>query len=196
MSTWTKQEWGNHIADLGANGEDPSKGTDIIVNHHIQIEASIVAQECIETHYWGNAAGLPLLTDSILEAQYCRHSNLMYERDSDRRAAGEDNLYFGSPLAYTAKVWKLGSHRVRKCASACRIYLDEGMHGRNISKTAKTQEQADILGLCPLCKQPDSQRHWLIECRYSGSVNIRDRTSAELQETIDKMHVEAQARTP
>ena len=49
--TWTKQEWGNHIADLVANGEDPTRGTDIKLNHHVQIEATTVISECVETYY-------------------------------------------------------------------------------------------------------------------------------------------------
>ena len=52
-STWTKQEWGNHIADLVANGDDPSRGTDIHINHHRQIKATTVVSECVETYYWG-----------------------------------------------------------------------------------------------------------------------------------------------
>ena len=42
INTWTKLQWGNHIADLVANGEDPSIGNDIQINHHHRVEATEV----------------------------------------------------------------------------------------------------------------------------------------------------------
>ena len=155
-----------------------------------------MVSECVETYYWGDANGLPLFTDPIQEAQHHRHNNLMYERDSDRREAKEDDLYFGSPLAYTASVWNSNSSRITKRAAHCRIYLDKGMHGRNLLKTAKTIEQVDFLGMCPLCKQPDSQKHWLMEFCNSGSRANRERTNTELIAAIEVMSEEARAKTP
>ena len=83
----------------------------------------------------------------------------MYERDGDRRAAGDLDLYYGSPMGYTVNVHKLKKKSFRKRATLCRIYLDKGMHGGNLLKTARTPEQKLVYGLCPICKQTDSQRH-------------------------------------
>jgi hypothetical protein len=57
MDTWTKIQWGNHIADLVANGDDPSIDTDIQINHHYIVEASEVVRETVETIFWSNEAG-------------------------------------------------------------------------------------------------------------------------------------------
>ena len=70
------------------------------------------------------------------------------------------------------------------------------MHGRNLLKTARTIEQADVLGLCLLCKQPDSQKHWLMDCCNSGSRAIRERTNTELFAAIEIMSEEARSKTP
>ena len=75
--TWTKVQWGNHIADLVANGEDPSIGNDIIINHHHKVEATEIVRESIETFFWSNEEGTPLLSDPILEAQRNRFTNLI-----------------------------------------------------------------------------------------------------------------------
>ena len=68
------------------------------------------------------------------------------------------------------------------------------MHGRNLLKTARTIEQVDVLGLCPLCKQPDSQKHWLMDCCNSGSRAIRERTNTELFAALEVMSEEARAK--
>ena len=119
--------------------------------------------------------GSPLLSDPILEARRTRFTDLMYTRDEDRRAAGEPDLYHGSPMGYTVRVHKLKKKSIRQRADRCRIYLDKGMHDRNLLKTARTPEQLTVYGLCPNCKQPDSQRHWVLECANSGASNIRER---------------------
>ena len=175
MDTWTKLQWGNHIADLVANGEDPSIGNDIQINHHHRVEATEVVRETVETIFWSNVEGSPLLSYPILEARRTRFADLMYTRDEDRRAAGEPDLYHGSPMGYTVRVHRLKKKSIRQRAVRCRIYLDKGMHGRNLLKTARTPEQLTVYGLCPNCKQPDSQRHWVLECANSGASNIRER---------------------
>ena len=139
--------------------------------------------------------GSPLLSDPILEARRTRFTDIMYTRDEDRRAAGEPDLYRGAPMGYTVKVHNLKKKSIQQRAVCCRTYLDKRMHGRNLLKTARTPEQLTVYGLCPDCKQPDSQHHWVMECANSGAVNIRERTRSELQAAIERMELEAMTKT-
>ena len=132
--------------------------------------------------YWSDSVGSVLLSDPIEEAKIARYNNAMLERDADRINQGDDPIYSNSATAMTAKVWNAKDLSIQKWASRCRIIFDKGMHGRNLLKTARTEAQTRVLGLCPICKAVDSQRHWLCQCSYSGADRIRAAPEKKLQQ--------------
>ena len=87
----------------------------------------------------------------------------------------------------TARMWNFKKLFIRQLASTCRIFMDKGMHGRNLLKTARTEAAKQVLGLCPICKQPDSQYHWLMECSCSAANRIRYTTTQEISKAINDM---------
>ena len=50
-TTWSREDWGNHIADRVANGGNPLD--EIWVEHHAKVQANHMALHTIDTWYWG-----------------------------------------------------------------------------------------------------------------------------------------------
>ena len=103
VETWSREDWGNHIADRVANGEPPPEC--VTVNHHIQLDSSKITVKLMTGFYWSDSVGRVLLSDPIEEAKIVRYNNAMLERDADRINQGDDPIYSNSATAMTAKVW-------------------------------------------------------------------------------------------
>jgi hypothetical protein len=194
VETWSREDWGNHIADRVANGEPPPEC--VTVNHHIRLDSSLIAMKLMTGYYWSDSVGRVLLSDPMEEAKIVRFNKAMLERDADRIEQGEDPIYSNSPTFITAKMWNAKALSIQQWASRCRIIYDKGMHGRNLGKTARTEAQKQVLGLCPICKAVDSQQHWLCQCDYLGANRIRTATRTEAETALTNMIREEAAKSP
>ena len=103
---------------------------------------------------------------------------------------GEEPLHLGSAMEFSASVGNLHKLPISMRATAIRTTLDKHVQGRLYSKFAKTNEERTIFGQCPLCKQPDSQHHYLLDCNYPQAKKIRQDTLLEATEVITKIRQE------
>jgi hypothetical protein len=65
-----------------------------------------------------------------------------------------------------------------------RIIWDWNCHGGRLKRFAKTEAAAAMAEKCPLCGQPDSQRHWILQCPDSASIRLRLKCKALMDSTI------------
>ena len=59
-----------------------------------------------------------------------------------------------------------------------RIIWDHYMHGGNYRKLGIND------GLCKLCQQPDSVRHWISECNHTTAAALRDASAVSVENHI------------
>ena len=79
--------------------------------------------------------------------------------------------------------WKLKDLTVGSRARAARFIHDCHWHMGQAAKAAKTPEEANTLGTCPVCKiAMDSQDHWLCRCPHPLLQNTRAVWYAKIEE--------------
>ena len=108
------------------------------------------------------------------------------ERDQNAlRTDPSDHIYHGSSYCHIVNFW--GYNRLSDISKRCetmRIIWDLSCHGGRLKKFAKTAATARIAAKCPLCGQPDSQRHWMLLCPDPASVRLRQACTSLMESTI------------
>ena len=95
-------------------------------------------------------------------------------------------------MEFSAGVWNMAKLSIHPRAQAVRLTMDKQVQGRLYSKFAKTDEGRVTFGLCPLCKQPDSQHHYILDCNYPHAKRIRQETILEATDMMTTIRQEQQ----
>ena len=191
---WTHQEWGNHLADLVAGGK-PLPENLLNVNSSTALPATEVATDIQSSWFWSApSSNTLLLTDILNDARDSRWENYQSNRDAPHELADEEPLHLGSAMEFSAYLFNLPKLPITKRASAVRLIMDKHVQGRLYSKMAKTDADKLTFSLCPLCKQPDSQYHFIFDCNYPQAKRIRQETLLEATNAATLLRAAEQAK--
>ena len=80
-----------------------------------------------------------------------------------------------------ATIFQQAKVSIKAAAQNIRVFWDKSWHGGNQAKGANTPEDQQITAQCPLCHQPDSQRHWLLECQEPAVAAARRSYIAQIK---------------
>ena len=77
-------------------------------------------------------------------------------------------------LTLAAKVFGMDKCSITYASQKMRIIYDKGWYGRHLLKAIRNMTgDVPIDSLCPLCKMPDSLRHWTSECQDNAMLTCR-----------------------
>jgi hypothetical protein len=186
---WTKDDWGNWIADRIA-----AQDLKILRDHGLHIiQFSISAKELysslLYTGQWyiGDEKRLPVEprgVDTLIHQGIW--SLYLSERDEFRKQRGEDAKWVpDSSMDHAAKIYDLVKLSFTTASSRVRIIYDKGYLGGNRAKDSKlSDEERSLARRCILCGQDDSQDHWLHFCTHSTLASLRQTILTELNSKI------------
>ena len=177
--TWTKDDWGNWLADRVA-----AEDYDILSQHGInviqfRIKATTMYDLLLSHGQWylGDRNGKPI-PPAGLDDIAARHLATAYhqERDEYRIRDGRVPMWeHNSTMEHAAEVYQLQSASSSKASTITRVIYNKGYHGGNRAKDSKLQPEGKIrIGKCLLCQHQDSQDHWLHHCPNRVLTKIRE----------------------
>jgi hypothetical protein len=177
--TWTKDDWGNWIADRIA-----AEDYDILTQHGInviqfRIKATTMYELLLSHGQWyiGDRQGKPI-PPAGLDGIAARQLATAYHQERDEyriRDGREPTWEHNSTMEHAAEVYQLQSASSTKASTITRIIYNKGYHGGNRAKDSKLQPEEKIrTGQCLLCPHQDSQNHWLHHCSNRVLTKIRE----------------------
>ena len=127
--------------------------------------------------------GVQVVLDEGLMREY------LSERDEYRRQREEHPMWLhDSTMVHAAEIYAMPSASATLASTLARIIYNKGFHGGNRAKDEKlTEEEREETRLCLLCGHPDSQDHWLHECKYRPCQSIRNDTLITLNKHITNL---------
>ena len=153
------------------------------------------AREVLDTilvgqYYWGRRLinNNNLYTFTSLAKGVGDYTWHKYLQERDQRALRtdpSDHIYHGSSYCHIVNFW--GYNRlsdISKRSGTMRIIWDWSCHGGRLKRFAKTAEAKAVASKCPLCGQPDSQRHWILLCPDPASVRLRQACISKMESTV------------
>jgi hypothetical protein len=174
---WSFDEQMNAVADhLAANPLFPRVGPS--EHPHVMLRREYTGYEIPasdflppllphSTPYISDPAGTPsaLQGTANLRAQQ-RSTQYLLARDHSRANAYQprEPLWTHTSPATTARAAHFASATAKEQAFLNRLMWDKHMHGGNLHKNSNPELHPP--GPCPLCSQPDSLRHWTVECPH------------------------------
>ena len=114
----------------------------------------------------------------------------LIDRDIYRVRRGLEEKWQEVHLGFIEDVWKTRKLRMGKLATMNRLLWDRGWHGGNRTKTtcpAGATEEEWIS--CGDCGQPDSQNHWIRECKADHIKAVRLVTKSKVHEFLGKIQL-------
>ena len=179
--TWTRDEWGNHLADKVAEGDRLH-----VMNTTPQAQWTVVtALDALELLrgegelYIGDYRGQPKALHGIMDAVHTiRHERYTLHRDT---TLGAGYYWQDNTLSLSASIFNGNSKSTGHHAHTARMVYDKHWHGRNRAKNSRlTTEERDETATCHLCGGTDSQSHAFRSCTH-------DNISAICMQTYDAM---------
>ena len=201
---WTKDMWGNHLADRTAAGEFTSP-TDyqydglfdnlISISPFPTLDASLISSllPLPNVWYFGSPSGQLKSKSLTEEVNGRRATRYLATRDSYRRDRDLPPKWQNYHLPLTARIWQLkGKQQISNMVN--RLIFDKHWHSGNRAKASKSPLQTSQLEKCPFCPNPDSAAHWIVHCqentravviRQDLSRLIRDRSKSLIADNPD-----------
>ena len=188
VTTWTMDDWGNHLADKIA-----SKSRTVLRTIHPDIKwTTVTALEVIGSlprqgeYYFGDMSGRPSALHGITDH--------VHQVRRDRYTAARDLQRDGGPkwmdntIQFAAKVYNGCRGSSGQYAHTARMIWDKHWHGRNRSKQrGLLPDGQHAAAVCHMCDTPDSQHHCFRWCNHSNVRAIREETSSALRH-YEQMH--------
>ena len=196
-SLWTREMWGNHLADRVASGTITSstsyqykKDSDYIfeliplpAQNATSLSTSLLPPDF---WYFGKEDG-QITSGSILDAiKTQRLDSYIKKRDANRRLRDLPPKWSTYNIPLMGTLWQLSAHPQSRTVRN-RIIYDKHWHGGNIAKSLTDPTQIIIQSKCPLCHNADSAAHWITECTTPRAVAIRTDTIKSLQSLINTL---------
>jgi hypothetical protein len=179
---WTRPQWGNYYADLIAKNDSREYSR----NH---LEWSLLPLERIvrsnSKWHWIQNTG-HLLLDSLPKAiQAYTHLQYMKDRDEYRAKRELPIKWQSAKVGLINDLWKPAKSTLKAKAYAYRLTYDKGWHGGNRGKSAAPDTQTEEeWAACGLCKLPDSQHHWIRECKHPAVATAREAAEDKVLEIL------------
>ena len=200
-SLWTREMWGNHLADRAAAGLLATASIysykDNFENHLSIFPIPTMTADSLSAllsppdHWYFGTSDMQMRTPSIMEAvQLARLLRYLRDRDADRAKRRLPPQWSNYQIPLAARVWNF-SRTPASIYFHQRLLWDKHWHQGNQAKSAKTAELRALISQCPLCRSTDSITHWIRGCSYSRSVSIRKDTVKQLRSLISsqaKLH--------
>jgi ribonuclease HI len=171
---WTKDMWGNHLADRTAAGIFFGQVEYQYQNLYSNL-LSITALPTLDVKelssrlapmnfwYFGTGEG-QLVSTSITEAvQKNRATRYLQKRDGFRAERELPLQWQAYDLTLTATIWQMKKNVLTRTLRN-RLIFDKHWHSGNRAKSNTTQSLQAQLEKCPFCPNPDSAAHWIVHC--------------------------------
>ena len=186
---WTKDEWGNWLADRVAADDTASLRRQGIRYHILTVPARDIYAHLMFPGQWyiGDNTGFPVLPLGVSAAIHTNlHKQYLVERDAYRIARGDlPKWEKDSSMPHSASVYGLKQAHSNSLPTKIRIIYDKGYHGGNRAKnTSITPAEREIARTCRLCQKPDSQDHWLQECDFGPLRRLRNDIMTSLNQQL------------
>jgi ribonuclease HI len=200
-SLWTREMWGNHLADRAAAGALTSSlyqyqnlfSNAMYLTPFPPMEALALTARLapLEAWYFGTTKR-ELLSTSMLDCIHRKRlTRYLVDRDQqrfDRAKLPPKWQHYDIPLA--AKLWGISSSAAYRCLKN-RLIFDKHFHSGNRAKSIKDPVQSELASQCPFCTCSDSASHWSVQCTaIPRSVDIRTKALLHIRNLI-KTAVEA-----
>ena len=182
---WARHMWGNHLTDIDASS-DPyplvREGFEDIVQIGIDIDDILQSIAISPGLFWGRRDGVPIL-ESLMDARH-QSTLLRYlkRRDKYRADRGDGPKWVGRTIQHGVKTWEMKWRNEADKSRMVRIRWDWFHHGGNKRKHNRRDK-----GICEMCDQPDSQAHWMSECRNLGCERTRNIYEKEITNYIESI---------
>ena len=188
QTQWSRDVWGNHIADRVAD-QDTSSSTlrDLHIIHQ-KIDSTKLLKH-IQLHLpwsWTNMSNDLFVGNPQHLLNKLRMPRYLANRDENRKSRDLKPMWQHTTTAYAASIFGPGpvSQRVS--------YLKD-WSGRNRSKSAVphslSPEEAEQWQNCELCHQPDDEAHLPCHCLHDTIVKLRDKTKTRLNKYITELYM-------
>ena len=194
---WTREMWGNHLADRAASGSLISKLSYQYNNDSIyiltlipipfQYAPELSSQLCPPDFWYFGTINGQLTSKSLVESV---HEQRLIRYLADRDESRKNNWqlppkwqFYNFQLA--SQLWQLSTNASSR-ELRNRILLDKHWHGRNQAKSITDDPalHAQILR-CPLCLEDDSAEHWTTKCQHPLANTIRNNTITLIKSAIN-----------
>jgi hypothetical protein len=187
QSQWTREQWGNYYADRLAKGVD-----DELSIRHISwpaAELEKLAMSHSKWHWISNDNHL-LLEPIQKLIQHNVLVNYLIDRDIYRVRRGSEEKWQQTFLGFIEDIWKTKKLRLGKLATINRLIWDRGWHGGNRAKTEAPAEVSEVEWVgCGDCGAPDSQHHWIRECKAEHIRLVRRETKIKIREQLGNIQL-------
>jgi hypothetical protein len=187
QSQWTREQWGNYYADRLAKGVDDDLST-----RHIRWPVSEL-EKLTMSHskwHWVSTDNHLLLEPIQKLIQHNVLVNYLIDRDIYRVRRGSEEKWQQTFLGFIEDIWKTKRLRLGKLATINRLIWDRGWHGGNRSKTKAPAEISEVEWVgCGDCGAPDSQHHWIRECKAEHIRMVRRETKIKIREQLENIQV-------
>ena len=186
---WTKDEWGNWLADRVAADDTASLRRQGIRYHILTVPARDIYAHLMFPGQWyiGDNTGFPVLPLGVSATIHTElHKQYLVEWDAYRIARGDlPKWEKDSSMPHSASVYGLKQTHSNSLSTKIRIIYDKGYHGGNRAKnTSITLAEREIARTCRLCQKPDSQDHWLQECDFGPLRRLRNDIMTSLNQQL------------
>ena len=201
---WTREMWGNHLADRAAAGALTSKkyyqyNSDSAIVLHIESLPTRDAHPLTSaltvpgTWYLGNK-DRQLMASSVMESiRKQRLKQYLQDRDAKRKERELPPKWEQYDIPLAATLWKLTNKNASN-AFYTRLIFDSHWHPGNQVKSVTDPIQRAVIGKCPLCDHNDSSAHWSTSCNHPRANKLRSTLASNIDLAI-KTHVDACSET-
>ena len=151
---------------------------------------NVLATVLTGQYYWGrqraNNTSLYAFTSLAAGVGCYTWDKYLRERDQNAmRTDPADHVYHQSSNCHIANIW--GYNRlsdISKRSGPMRIIWDWNCHGGRLTRFYTDAAKATTASKCPLCGQPDSQRHWILRCPDPASARLRVQCTQKMEATL------------
>ena len=193
---WTREMWGNHLADRAAAGILSSTKSYQNNNDSVYIlnitslpaqDASTLSSSLTTSGSWYLGRSNRQLSASSIseEVNKQRLEKYLQDRDANRaeRLLPPKWQQYNIPLAAT--LWELPNSN-RK-TSSIKVLFDKHWHPGNQIKSIVDPILRATIGKCPLCVEDDSAAHWTVHCKHPRAISIRAQLATDLRLAVSSV---------
>jgi exonuclease III len=177
---WSYEDWGIWLADAIAEG-DRTKIDNIFGQDQYDWEEVTVTQilDSVITdglwHWRTNDEYATVVTDDIMHHIHpIRIQEYLRTRDGYRFKRGIMDAYWTDTAPQLPAQCAPKPKNIYASIQICKRVWDKWATGRQMAKGKKGPE-ALMIGACPLCGDPDSQKHMFVECKHCQMASLREK---------------------
>ena len=193
QTSWTLDDWGNHIVDKIAGNSRHQLGSlhDDIRWSRISVIDVINSLPRQTEYYFGDIHGRPTALFGLMDHIHrTRLERYVTSRDSQREG---NPKWMDNTIVFAASVFNEHRGTVGQHAHTARVIWDKHWHGRNRAKQrGLTDDGRQAASVCHMCNATDSQHHSFRWCSHSNVRAIREET-IEALENYKRLHEDRRA---